>query len=42
VRVSEEFLERLDQWRAEHLPGRSRNATVVAFVEQWISGNATP
>jgi hypothetical protein len=40
LRVNEEFLERLDQWRARHLPGRSRNATVVAFVEERISGKA--
>jgi hypothetical protein len=35
-RVTEEFLERLDQWRALHLSGLSRTATVVAIIEERI------
>ena len=37
LRVAEEFLERLDQWRALHSPGLSRTATVVAIIEERIS-----
>ena len=37
LRVTEEFLERLDQWRALHFSGLSRDATVVAIIEERIS-----
>jgi hypothetical protein len=37
LRVREEFLERLDQWRALHLPEKSRTATVVAIIEERIA-----
>jgi hypothetical protein len=37
LRVTEEFLERLDQWRTLHFPGLSRTATVVAIVEEQIA-----
>jgi hypothetical protein len=33
LRVTEEFLERLDQWRAQQISPLSRNATVVALIE---------
>jgi hypothetical protein len=36
LRVTEEFLERLDQWRAQQISPLSRNATVVALIEGGI------
>jgi hypothetical protein len=36
LRVTQEFLERLDQWRAQQISPLSRNATVVALIEGGI------
>jgi hypothetical protein len=38
LRVTQELLEHLDQWRAQHFPQLSRNATVVAILEERIIG----
>ena len=42
LRVTEEFLERLDQWRAQQISPLSRNATVVALIEGGSSEKASP
>jgi hypothetical protein len=33
LRVTEDFLERLDQWRAQQISTLSRNATIIALIE---------
>jgi hypothetical protein len=40
LRVTEELLEHLDGWRLQQILRPSRNATVVAILEEWISGKA--
>jgi hypothetical protein len=40
LRVTEELLEHLDGWRIQQISRPSRNATVVAILEEWISGKA--